>query len=296
MTSRNDAPALARTPAHRHSLSPRARGSVAALLLAGTLVVAACSGDDGGADAGTSGGSSGGASGGASGGSTGSGSSAATGSGTSGSESASGTTGAATEGETSGGASTSGGDPALEALCLEVEGSIAAGLAGDCECAVGAGEYPSVEACLTDKGIAPGFGACRCPIAAGEPAMAPYFECVKPVAADFAACIAGLGCADPDALDNCYFIFLDASECPPSVAAVDAEVEFVCRGAAPFMCTSGESIPDTWVCDLDENCSDGSDESRCPVFMCMSGEEIPLDWRCDGAPDCPDGDDEVDCP
>lgn len=286
MTSRNDAPALARMPVRRHSRSLRAARRATAALLAGALLVTACGGDDG-AKTDT----------GATGGTTGSGASGeATDAGSSGGESTSVGTSGVTDGESSGGTTTGGGDPALEALCLEVEGSIAAGLAGDCECAVGAGEYPSVDACLADKGIAPGFGECRCPIAAGEPAMAPYLECVKPVAADFAACVAGLGCADPDAIDNCYFIFLDASECPPSVMAVDAEVEFVCRGAAPFMCMSGESIPDTWVCDLDEECSDGSDESRCPVFMCMSGEEIPLEWRCDGAPDCPDGDDEAECP
>ncbi|HFE47619.1 MAG TPA: hypothetical protein ENJ18_19375 [Nannocystis exedens] len=125
--------------------------------------------------------------------------------------------------------------------------------------------------------------------------MEPYLECLKPIAAEFSACIESLGCDDPDLLDSCYFGFLDAADCPPAVTSAKADTEYVCRGAQPFTCGSGEQIPDTWLCDLADDCEDGSDESECPVFICESGDEIPADWQCDGAVDCPDGDDEVGC-
>ncbi|MEZ4383021.1 MAG: LDL receptor domain-containing protein [Nannocystaceae bacterium] len=267
----------------------RPRQLTRSALLSLTLALStACAGDDGSGSASegsaTTGAATSDAS--ASGSTTGtSATSDGSGSGSSGSSSSS--------GETTGGST--GGDAALEALCLEVQGSIDAGLEGDCACAVEAGDYPSAEACLADKGLDEGYGACRCAIVATEPAMGDYLECVKPVAAEFAACIADLSCENPDALDNCYLLFLGAIDCPDSVTAIDAEVEFVCRGAAPFTCGSGEEIPETWLCDLEDNCADGSDESDCPVFTCMSGDEIPLDWACDGEEDCPDGDDEADC-
>lgn len=288
MIARNDAPAPARTPAHRPPLHPRRRAAA----LVGAILIAACVGDDRGADDPTA---TTGATTSTSGTSSTSATSATT---TTTATTSTSATASTTAGETTGtsDASSTGGDPALAALCLAVEGSIAEGLAGDCACAVEAGEHPSVDACLADKGIDPGLGACRCDIVAAAPEMAPYLECLKPVAADFAACIDALGCDDPDALDNCYFVFLQASECPPSIPAVDAEVEYVCRGASPFACGSGEEVPDTWLCDLEDDCVDGSDEAECPFFECQSGDEIPLRWRCDGAPDCPDGDDEVDCP
>ncbi|MEZ4451297.1 MAG: LDL receptor domain-containing protein [Nannocystaceae bacterium] len=292
--SRNDT-AQPRRPARPSPLAP-------ARLVAAAVLFLACAGDDKAGEAGTTAGATDATTDGTATTATGTVSGTSDGATT---EATGATTGEATTATTSAGSETasggpeteteSGGDPALEALCLEVQGSIAAGLAGDCACAVEAGESPSVDACLADKGIAAGFGECRCGIVAAEPAMAPNLECIKPIAADFAECIASLGCDDPDALDNCYFLFLSAGECPPSVTAVDAEVEYVCRGAGAFACGSGEEIPDTWLCDLEDDCADGSDESRCPVFECDTGDEIPLDWQCDGAADCPNGDDEVGC-
>lgn len=304
--SRNDdaaAPAGSRatTASPLHPLSSRGatRGGAPLAGLLALVLLGACAGDDGsGSSSGSEAtsattGEATSASGSTTGAST-TGSASETGTATGSGTSTGGSSGTGVTGDTDDSGST-GGDPALEALCLEVQGSIEAGLAGDCACAVEGGDYPSVEACLADKGIDADYGACRCGIVAEEPAMGAYLECVKPVAADFAGCIADLGCENPDALDNCYLLFLGAGDCPPSVKAVDAEVEFVCRDAAPFACGSGEEIPETWLCDLEDDCADGSDEADCPVFECMSGDEIPLDWVCDGADDCPDGDDELDC-
>ncbi|MCA9636187.1 MAG: LDL receptor domain-containing protein, partial [Myxococcales bacterium] len=193
-------------------------------------------------------------------------------------------------------AGTTGGviDPEVEALCAAAEGSIVEGLTTQCECEVAAGNFADVDACLADLGFDPQV-ACTCAIMATYP-QGPHFECLGPVTADFATCMKTTGCDDLDALDLCFFTLLDAGDCPDSDQAAEAQVRFECYGDAPFACGSGETIPETWVCDLDDNCADGSDESRCPVFMCKSGDEIPLEWQCDGAADCPDGDDEENCP
>ncbi|KAJ8316151.1 hypothetical protein KUTeg_006165 [Tegillarca granosa] len=62
-------------------------------------------------------------------------------------------------------------------------------------------------------------------------------------------------------------------------------------------------IPSTWLCDHDEDCSDGSDEKDCRYstcsheqFTCVSNSKcIPMRWRCDYDDDCGDGSDEESC-
>jgi hypothetical protein len=61
----------------------------------------------------------------------------------------------------------------------------------------------------------------------------------------------------------------------------------------PFMCGSGETVPESFECDDYPDCIDGSDEhARCPVFSCGSGERLPESYECDGELDCIDGSDE----
>ena len=80
-----------------------------------------------------------------------------------------------------------------------------------------------------------------------------------------------------------------------------------------WMCDDGEEIPQDYVNDGDEDCSDGSDEydndnsddgdhdhdnddsdNEPDMWMCDNGEEIPEDWVNDGMEDCSDGSDEYD--
>ncbi|KAL4706159.1 hypothetical protein ACJJTC_013624, partial [Scirpophaga incertulas] len=68
-------------------------------------------------------------------------------------------------------------------------------------------------------------------------------------------------------------------------------------------CADGAGcVPQTWWCDGETDCADGSDEAAagcgkraCPagMFPCASGRCLPADWRCDGAPDCPAAEDEA---
>lgn len=121
--------------------------------------------------------------------------------------------------------------------------------------------------------------------------MGTWSECEEPVGAGErcqANCLLNASCAD-----------LSAALCDDSFSA---SLE-ACVNACPddeFTCDNGETVPMSWQCDGENDCSDGSDEVGCQstvqTFACGDGDTIPLDWQCDDEQDCTDGSDEVGCP
>jgi len=67
-----------------------------------------------------------------------------------------------------------------------------------------------------------------------------------------------------------------------------------------FECRPGICIPQSWTCDGEADCTNGTDEKDCKdeqisscapeEFRCGSGLCIPIAWQCDGEKDCPEAD------
>jgi len=195
-------------------------------------------------------------------------------------------------------------DPALYEQCKADEASSNKRTDLQCQCLVESGEFADMAACVEAYGIQPEFGECTCQIYGKNPETKDVLDCTSGPNQTYQECVVAAGC-DVAAQDMCSAAYFEATiECPLLSQSVQNQIAIQCSGIPPFMCTSGEQIPEDYKCDLEEDCVDGSDEMGCTNgFMCTNGTTIPLDFKCDGALDCCEGDpecrdmsDEVDCP
>jgi hypothetical protein len=84
----------------------------------------------------------------------------------------------------------------------------------------------------------------------------------------------------------------------PSTGICSVAANFSCP-IGRFTCANHRCIPASFVCDLDNDCGDMSDERNCSMrtcapglFLCANGRCIPGRWQCDHDNDCGDMSDE----
>ena len=83
----------------------------------------------------------------------------------------------------------------------------------------------------------------------------------------------------------------------------DAEQQRELCSDNQYRCPGGECISSSFICDGDNDCSDGADEVNCPrcrnaerPFYCpLSDYCVSINWVCDGEKDCRHGEDEENC-
>eukprot|EP00092_Neocalanus_flemingeri_P041600 GFUD01045305.1.p1 GENE.GFUD01045305.1~~GFUD01045305.1.p1 ORF type:complete len:884 (+),score=164.86 GFUD01045305.1:115-2766(+) len=78
------------------------------------------------------------------------------------------------------------------------------------------------------------------------------------------------------------------------------DVPVIVCNTAELECRNGRCVPESWVCDGEDDCGDRTDEDNCDPeqmstcdpeeFRCATGTCIPIAWQCDGEKDCPEQD------
>lgn len=151
--------------------------------------------------------------------------------------------------------------------CEQFNAADLEGLEKYCSCAVESGSYPDVDACIAAQSEEQSENDCMCQIEAEDPAHAPYVACLAQANAGYNVCVAPLACKEYQELgpleSECFSAFLDANQvCYKISAAAVLAFEACDDWGPPFICGSGEPVPNIYLCDGDNDCADMSDEAE----------------------------------
>lgn len=140
----------------------------------------------------------------------------------------------------------------------------------DCTCQLAQDPpfYDSLAECQEDYLLPPPIEACMHDVYNEfSDETTPHMNCLVAAERNYSDCIQVAGCMASSS--NCYDTYAAAvSVCPFMSYAAESEVQRKCYGRTPeppFTCASGQQVPQSYKCDYEEDCLDGSDELNCPV-------------------------------
>jgi Low-density lipoprotein receptor domain class A len=138
-----------------------------------------------------------------------------------------------------------------------------------CACEVG-GTTQTVAQCVeaTLSVTPPPIVQCSIDILASDERSLASLSCDAQAETDFLACLTKDTCSNFDNILACQIDrdVYERTNCPSLPWELWAKVQTECYGIQqppPFTCKDGEVISSEWVCDFEEDCADGSDETAC---------------------------------
>jgi len=151
-----------------------------------------------------------------------------------------------------------GGDDEGEGRTTEAEASFEGWVAVQCACASAAGRTEAE--CESELREEYGTSACE-RAAVNDPAAQPGIDCVKAVYDEARGCVSAVSGCNTGAIEACQPTFNELLACG---AAFPADIQAKINAcSAPFTCGNGDTVPEDWVCDGEDDCGDGSDEVGC---------------------------------